>query len=113
MHYFLGRSDGKRQRLFNGDDGQRVFLQRNLVEVDSKGNYPSSHWILKKGGELCYGKERRLEWNGVEGKHVLVYIGEVDLQQRSKSSPKWFHVKEYANGPEKDAILSWKSLEEA
>jgi hypothetical protein len=57
---------------------------------------------LKKGGELYYGKERR-----------LVYIGEVALQQRSKSSPRWFHMKEYANGPEKDVILSWKSLEGA
>jgi hypothetical protein len=27
--------------------------------------------------------------------------------------PKWFRAKEYENGPEKDAILSWKSLEEA
>jgi hypothetical protein len=61
---------------------------------------------LKKGGEICYGKERRLEWNEVKGRHGLVYIGEVDLQQRSKSSPRWFHVKEYANGPEKDVILS-------
>jgi hypothetical protein len=41
MLYFLGRNDGKRQRLFNRDDGQRVFLRRNLVEVDSKGNYLS------------------------------------------------------------------------
>jgi hypothetical protein len=73
---------GKRQRLFNGDDGQRVFLRMNLVEVDSKGNYLSSdHWILKKEGELCYGKERRLEWNGVEGRHGLVYIGEVDVAE--------------------------------
>jgi hypothetical protein len=48
---------------------------------------------LKKGGELCYGKERRLQWNGVEGRHGLVYIGEVDLQQRSKSFPRWFHAK--------------------
>jgi hypothetical protein len=61
---------------------------------------------LKKGGELCYGKERRLEWNEVKGRHGLFYIGEVDLQQRSKSSPRWFRVKEYANGPEKDVILS-------
>jgi hypothetical protein len=41
-HYFLGRNDGKRQRLFNGDYGQHVFLRRNLVEVYSKGNYLSS-----------------------------------------------------------------------
>jgi hypothetical protein len=66
---------------------------------------------LKKGGELYYGNERRLKWNGVEGKHGLIYIGEVDLQQRSKSSPRWFCLKEYANRLKKEVILSWKSLE--
>jgi hypothetical protein len=48
-HYFLGMNNSKRKSFFYKDDGQRVFLQRILVEVSSE-NYDlfSNHWILEE-----------------------------------------------------------------
>jgi hypothetical protein len=59
-HYFLGMNNSKRKSFFYRNDGQRVFLRRILVEVNSE-NYDLffDHWILEK--------ERTLAMERIEG----------------------------------------------
>jgi hypothetical protein len=57
-HYFLQRDDSKRKSFFYRNDGQRVFLWRILVEVNSENNdLFLGHWILEKERSLAM--ERR------------------------------------------------------
>jgi hypothetical protein len=72
-HYFLRRDDSKRKSFYR-NNGQSIFLQWSLVEVNSvDDDLLAGHWILEKERALAI--ERSEDLNGFGCRHRVVYIG--------------------------------------